>query len=397
MKKELSSRIPHFYQLSINERIQKIQALLMLSDADSELLTNSGYFNSQELDNLSENVIGSFQLPMSIATNFVVNKREVLIPMVTEEASVVAAASFGAKLARSAGGFIASPVKSIMTGQIQILDFSKEKAKEITQYLDDNKIQLLEMANQCDPLLVKLGGGTRVLNYRKISTNKGEMIIVHLDVDVKDAMGANAINTMVESLAKKIQQDLSVNILLRIITNLSIQRIASCTATFDTELLGGPAVVENILKAHAFAVADPFRATTHNKGIMNGIVALATATGNDTRAIEAGAHAYASYSSPSGSYSPLTSYRKDEKGRLVGEIRLPLPMATIGGLTQKHPMVKLSLKILGVQSAENLSQIAAAIGLAQNLAALRALVSEGIQAGHMKLHHRKLPQKNIGK
>lgn len=390
MKKDFSSRISQFYQLKIEDRQRKIQELCNLSESELGYLQNYGYLDRSQLNLLSENVIGSYQLPFSIATNFRINGKDYLIPMVTEESSVVAAASFGAKFARNHDGFLSSPVKAIMTGQIQIVPNNQSEIDEICQYIQNNHNLLLEIANKEDPLLVSLGGGAKEISYKRLDTILGQMIIIHLDVDVKDAMGANAVNTMVESIAEFLRDKIPSKILLRIISNLPIKRIVQCKAKFDSKLLGGKSIIKNILLANAFAQADPFRAATHNKGIMNGIIAFSLATGNDTRAIEAGAHAYASFQSDKGQYSPLTNYYLDSDGVLNGEIKIPLALGTVGGLTQKHPLVKTAFKILGINNSEELTQVAAAVGLAQNIAALRALSDEGIQKGHMQLHKRKM-------
>ncbi|RLI61737.1 MAG: hydroxymethylglutaryl-CoA reductase, degradative [Promethearchaeia archaeon] len=385
MKKDLS-KISGFYKLTIQERQALISKLANLTKDEKEILENFGYFSYDQLDLISENVIGSYSLPFSIATNFQVNGRDYLIPMVTEEASVVAAASNGARIARKNGGFHSEPVKSIMIGQIQLTNLSNpDYEKEI---LLKNKDYLIKIANLCDKTLVEMGGGAQDLEIREISTERGKMIILHLLVNVLDAMGANAVNTMVEQVAHVIKEKnlVKAQINLKIISNLAIYRVAKCSAVFDKDLLGGGQIIERILDAQAFAKSDPFRAATANKGIMNGIDALAIATGNDYRAIEAGAHAFASLE---GNYGPLTDYYIDNNENLVGTIEIPMPMATFGGIIKKHPMTKIALKILDVKSGEELSQVAAAVGLAQNLAALRALADEGIQKGHMKLHFRK--------
>ena len=385
MKKDLS-KISGFYKLTIQERQALISKLANLTKDEKEILENFGYFSYDQLDLISENVIGSYSLPFSIATNFQVNGRDYLIPMVTEEASIVAAASNGARIARKNGGFHSEPVKSIMIGQIQLTNLSDpDYEKEI---LLKNKDYLIKIANLCDKTLVEMGGGAQDLEIREISTERGKMIILHLLVNVLDAMGANAVNTMVEQVAHVIKEKnlVKAQINLKIISNLAIYRVAKCSAVFDKDLLGGGQIIERILDAQAFAKSDPFRAATANKGIMNGIDALAIATGNDYRAIEAGAHAFASLE---GNYGPLTDYYIDNNENLVGTIEIPMPMATFGGIIKKHPMTKIALKILDVKSGEELSQVAAAVGLAQNLAALRALADEGIQKGHMKLHFRK--------
>ncbi|TFG06874.1 MAG: hydroxymethylglutaryl-CoA reductase, degradative [Promethearchaeota archaeon] len=379
--KEINSNISGFYRLSIEERQDFLIKTFNLQKNEIKILQNIGYFNASELNTLIENVIGSYQLPMGIACNFKVNDKDYLIPMVIEESSVVAAASNAAKFARKHGGFYSDNVNSVIFSQIQITklqDINSAKEKILA-----HKSELLKIANDQDPFLNELGGGAFDIEIREINTNKGKMLIVHLLVDVLDAMGANVVNTMAEAISPYIEKLCNGKIYLRIISNLATHRIARSEATFDKELLGGDEVVDGILNAYEFAHADPYRAATHNKGIMNGIVAIALATGNDTRAIEAGAHAYASLT---GRYLPLTNFKKDKNGNLTGKIELPLALGIIGGMTKIHPMARLALKILNVESANELSQVASAVGLAQNVAALRALASEGIQKGHMSLH-----------
>ncbi|MFX1552059.1 MAG: hydroxymethylglutaryl-CoA reductase, degradative [Promethearchaeota archaeon] len=380
-----NSEISGFYNLSIKKRRELLSKLIDFNENDLKFLDNLGYFSETQIDTFIENVIGSFQLPIGLACNFKVNNKDYLIPMVIEEPSVVAAASNAAKMARKHGGFHSEDVKSIMISQIQItnvrdIEFTKRK-------LEENKEIILKYANEKDPILVELGGGAFDFEIRELSTRKGVMLIVHLLVDVLDAMGANVVNTMAEAISPYIEEISGGKVYLRIVSNLAIHRIAKSMATFDKKLLGGEEVVEGILDAYEFALADPYRATTHNKGIMNGIVALTVATGNDTRAIEAGAHAYAAMS---GQYSPLTKFQIDSNGNLIGEIKVPLALGIIGGMTKIHPMARIALKILNVKTANELSQVAAALGLAQNVAALRALASEGIQEGHMVLHSRNI-------
>ncbi len=388
MKDELtdfSSDISGFYKLSLEERQRRLVKLLNLNQEEFELMKTLGYFSSSQIDRLIENVVGSYQLPLGIAFNFKINSKDYLIPMVIEEPSVVAAASKIAKIARENGGFKSDEVKSIMISQIQLTKLKDiDNAKEI---IAKNKEKILSIANEQDPLLNQLGGGAKDLEVREIETRKGKMLILHLLVDVRDAMGANVVNTMAEAVSPYIEDLCKAKIYLRIVSNLTTHRIAKSRAIFDKNLLGGEEVVEGILNAYEFAVADPYRATTHNKGIMNGVVALALATGNDTRAIEAGAHAYASLS---GNYKPLTKFDLDSEGNLVGEIEIPLALGIIGGTTRNHPMARLALKILKVESSGELAQVAAALGLAQNVGALRALASEGIQKGHMSLHSRNI-------
>ncbi|QEE15387.1 hydroxymethylglutaryl-CoA reductase, degradative [Promethearchaeum syntrophicum] len=385
MKKD-HSKISGFHKLSFFERQACISKLVNLEKDERQILENYGYFNDEQLDMMSENVIGCYSLPFSIATNFKINDVDYLIPMVTEEASVVAAASNGARIARKSGGFRSEPVNSIMIGQIQLTNFTN--SDYVKKILMENTDYLIKIANLCDKTLVQMGGGAQSLEVREISTERGQMIILHLFVNVLDAMGANTVNTMVEKIAHVIieKEIVKAQINLKIISNLAIYRVAISSAVFNKDLIGGKRIIERILDAQAFAKADPFRAATANKGIMNGIDALAIATGNDVRAIEAGAHAFASLN---GNYGPLTDYYVDNDDNLVGTIEIPMPMATFGGIINKHPMSKIALKILDVKNADELSQIAAALGLAQNFAALRALADEGIQSGHMKLHSRK--------
>lgn len=383
--KEFRSDISGFYKLSMDERRKLLSELVNLNQDEIEILNTLGYFKPSEIDTLIENVVGSYQLPMGLAFNFKINNKDYIIPMVIEEPSVVAAASNAARMARKHGGFHSENVKSVMISQIQITQLHDiESAKKLIR---DNKDQILKIANEQDPILNELGGGAIDLELRDLNTVKGKMLIIHLLVNVLDAMGANVVNTMAEAISPFIEELTKGKIYLRILSNLATHRIAKSKATFDKGLLGGSEVVEGILNAYEFAVADPYRATTHNKGIMNGIVALTMATGNDTRAIESGAHAYASLS---GQYSPLTKFELDSKGNLVGEIEVPLALGIIGGMTKIHPMARLALKILNIESANELSQVCAALGLAQNVAALRALASEGIQKGHMALHSRNI-------
>jgi len=380
-----NSEISGFYKLSIKKRIELLSKLINFNENDIKLLENLGYFSETQIDTFIENVIGSFQLPIGIACNFKVNNKDYLVPMVIEEPSVVAAASNAAKIARKHGGFHSEKVQSVMISQIQITNVRNIESTK--RKLEENKKLILKYANEKDPLLIQLGGGAFDFEIRELTTRKGEMLIVHLLIDVLDAMGANVVNSMAETISPYIEEISGGKVYLRIVSNLATHRIARSKATFDKDLLGGEDVIEGILNAYEFALADPYRATTHNKGIMNGIIALTMATGNDTRAIEAGAHAYAAMG---GKYSPLTKFQIDSDGNLVGEIEIPLALGIIGGMTKIHPMARLALKILNIESTNELSQVAAALGLAQNVAALRALASEGIQEGHMVLHSRNI-------
>ena len=377
-----SSNISGFYKMGIDERLKRVQEFADLSDEEMQILSNTGALEPAQADRMIENVIGTIPVTLGIAMNFIVNGKEYLVPMATEEPSVVAASSNSAKVVRETGGFKTSSTEPIMIGQIQLThveDVEKGKAAIL-----EHKAELLEMANSKDPMLVKLGGGARDMEVRIIDSINGPMIINHLLVNCLDAMGANAVNTMAEAISPKIEELTGGKVYLRIISNLAIHRLAKAEAVFSKELLGGDDVVNGILEAYAFAAADPFRCATHNKGIMNGIDAVVLATGNDFRAIEAGAHAYAAWKK--GGYTPLTHYEKNDNGDLVGSIELPMAVGLVGGATAVHPTARACVKILGIKSAAELGEIIASVGLAQNFAALRALATEGIQRGHMSLH-----------
>jgi hydroxymethylglutaryl-CoA reductase len=354
-----------------------------LNDEDVEVLHKEGALGLDRASNMIENVIGTFELPLGIAVNFKINGRDYVIPMATEEPSVVAASSKIAKVARIKGGIDATTTDPIMIAQIQLTDI--EKPKDAKDKILENKKKLLEYANEQDPMLVKFGGGARDLEIRIIDTRRGPNVITHLLVDCRDAMGANAVNTMAEALAPKIEELTGGRVYLRILSNLADHRLARAKAVFDKDSLGGEQVVDGILEAYEFAEADPYRAATHNKGIMNGISAVVRATGNDTRAVEAGAHCYAARS---GQYRSLTQFEKNEDGDLIASIEMPMAVGLVGGATAVHPTAKLAVKILGIKTAAELGEIIASVGLVQNVAALRALAAEGIQTGHMALHAR---------
>jgi hydroxymethylglutaryl-CoA reductase len=380
-----SSRVADFYKLSIDERLKIIKEFSALTDEEVETLKNSGGLKLEDADRMIENAIGAFSLPVGIAVNFVINNKDYLIPMAIEEPSVIAGASNAAKVAREGGGFHASSTEPIMIAQVQLVDV-QDPFRAKTEILS-KKEEILRIANQQDPVLLELGGGARDIEVRVLDTQKGSMVIVHLLVDTKDAMGANIINTMAEAAAPKIREIAgSGTVYLRIISNLAVHRLSRAWALFPSKELGGEDVVDGILYAHAFASADPYRCATHNKGVMNGIAAVVQATGNDTRAIEAGAHSYASIS---GRYAPITCWEKNSEGDLVGSIEVPVAVGIVGGAT-RHPQAKINLKILGVKSSKELGEVLAAVGLAQNLAALRALATVGIQLGHMRLHARNI-------
>lgn len=370
-----------FYKLSVEERLDEVVKFANLDKDDIENIKNTDTLDISKADNMVENVIGRFTLPMGVAINFKINDKDYIIPMVSEEASVIAAASNAAKLARSSGGFYTSNTGSIMIAQIQIVGVKDVNYTRMVIY--ENKEKILKICNDKDPVLVKFGGGALDIDVRVIETNFENMVILHLKVNTLDAMGANAVNTMAEAVAPFIETITGGTVYLRILSNLAIERLVRARTKIKKEELGGEEVVDKIILAYTFAEADPFRATTHNKGIMNGISAVVLATGNDTRAIEAGAHAYASIT---GSYKPLTKWEKDNNGDLVGTIELPLALGLVGGATKIHPTAKTVVKILGVKSATELGEIVASVGLAQNLAAIKALATEGIQRGHMSLH-----------
>lgn len=391
LKKARTSAIPEFYKLSSRERLAFVKEFTGLSEEETALLEKWGALDAETANRMIENVVGSTQLPLGIATNFLINKRDYLIPFVTEEPSVVAAASNAAKLARASGGFTASSTEPLMIGQIQVVFKKAGDAKKAVKKVLARKKELLEQANSQDAPLVKYGGGARDLKARVLETPRGKMLLLHILVDCRDAMGANAVNTMCESLAPRVEEISGGESRLRVVSNLAVHRLARARCVWKKKVLeestkgafSGREVVERILDAQALAEADAFRACTHNKGIMNGIDAVCVACGQDWRAIEAGAHAFAALS---GKYSPLTKYRKNKEGDLVGEIELPVAVGVVGGVTKTLSIARVCLKILGVKTAREFGEVLAAIGLAQNFAALRALSTEGISRGHMKLH-----------
>jgi len=380
-----TSRIPGFYKLKPKERLEIVKDFASLTEDEVEALMNTGSLPIELADRMIENVIGAIPIPIGVAVNFLINGRDYMIPMAIEEPSVVAAASNAARMARRSGGFHAECTRPVMIGQIQCVGI-KDPYRAKMEVLSA-KEEILQKANEQDPLLVSLGGGAIDLEARVIDTRSGPMLITHLLVDCKDAMGANAVNTMAEAVAPMIERITGGRVYLRIISNLATKRLARAWTKIDKEAVGGEEIVDGIVEAYNFASADPYRAATHNKGIMNGVIAVAIATCNDHRAIEAGAHAYAAIS---GRYLPLSVWEKNEEGDLVGSIELPMAVGTVGGATRVHPIAKICLKILGVKSANELAAVMAAVGLAQNLAALRALADEGIQRGHMKLHARNI-------
>ncbi|RJS85415.1 hydroxymethylglutaryl-CoA reductase, degradative [Candidatus Bathyarchaeota archaeon] len=380
-----SSRIPSFYKLSVKERMKIVKEFAGLTDEEVNILQSTGSLSLELADRMIENVVGAIPIPLGIAVNFLINGKDYLIPMAIEETSVVAAASYGAKMTRRRGGIFTNSTEPVMMGQIQVVKVKDPYRARMA--ILESKDEILEKANEQDPMLVSVGGGAKDVRAKVIHTMRGAMVIAELLVDCRDAMGANAVNTMAEAVAPIIEKITGGKVLLRIISNLATERLARAWTIVDKEEVGGEEVVDGIVDAYAFAAADPYRAATHNKGILNGIIAVALATCNDHRAIEAGAHAYAARS---GHYSPLSVWEKNGNGDLVGSIELPLAAGIIGGATKVHPAAKVALKILGVKTARELSEVMAAVGLAQNLAALRALAHEGIQRGHMSLHARNI-------
>jgi len=379
----LKSSIPKFYEMNLEQRLKLVKRFAKLSNNDLKMLKNLGGLSFSTANSMIENVIGTVAFPLGVATNFRINGKEYLVPMVIEEPSVIAAASNAAKIARATGGFTAGADRSLMIGQIQVIGLLEPFSAG--QKVLNAKAKILKAVNEKSKTLAKIGAGAKDVSFRVIGTELGNMLIVELTIDVRDAMGANIVNTMCETVAPLIEEITGGRVLLRILSNYATKRLARAKATFSRKELGGEQVVDGILLAHAFASSDQYRCTTHNKGTMNGIIAVANATGQDTRAIEAGAHSYACRN---GRYMPLTEWSRNKDGDLVGSIELPLAVGIVGGIASVHPLAKVCLKILHVKSAGELASVMASAGLAQNLAALRALVSEGIQKGHMRLHAR---------
>ncbi|GAB4500772.1 MAG: hydroxymethylglutaryl-CoA reductase, degradative [Anaerolineales bacterium] len=385
-----TSRIPGFYNLTQSERLAQAAAAADLSPLELGAWTSGG-ISAEAAEHMVENVIGLHSLPIGLGLNFIVNGREVLVPMAIEEPSVVAGASFMAKLARAGGGFFASSSAPEMIGQMQLLDLDDIYSARLK--ILEHKSELLAEADGLDPVLKKFGGGARDLEVRIIENSPiGGFLVVHLIYDVRDAMGANAVNTACEKLAPRIAAISGGRVHLRILSNLADRRLtrARClipVSELAFEGFSGEAVRDGIIEAWAFAASDPYRAATHNKGIMNGVDAVVLASGNDWRAIEAGAHAYAARS---GRYSSLSTWAKDRAGNLTGTLEMPMAVGIVGGATKVHPAAQAAVRLMGVQSASQLAEIIVSVGLAQNLAALRALATEGIQRGHMSLHARQV-------
>jgi hydroxymethylglutaryl-CoA reductase len=376
---EKTSVVSGFYKLPIEKRREFVAQFVNLNE--DEVKSFSSCLDLATADRMIENVLGTFELPLGLAVNFLINNKDYIIPMATEESSVVAAASNAAKIARVKGGFSTTCTDPLMIGQLQLMHV--KDVSVAAQRIKQHKKQLLAVANAQDKILVNFGGGAKDIEVRILESPLGQMIITHLIVDVRDAMGANAVNTMCEALAPMLEEITGGKVRLKILSNLADKRLVTATATFDKATMGGDHVVDAFLESYVLASIDPYRAATHNKGIMNGIDALIIATGNDFRAIEAGAHAYAARD---GRYTSLTRYHKNENGDLVGEIELPMAVGVVGGAANMHPKAKLCRKILGVKTARELAEVVASLGLAQNFAALLALSTVGIQKGHMSLH-----------
>jgi hydroxymethylglutaryl-CoA reductase len=381
------SSISKFFEKTLKERLDVVADFSQLSQDELKIIEDAtGGISFEKADNMIENAIGTFSLPLGIATNFRINGKDYLIPMVIEEPSVIAASSKAAKTARIHDGFKAEADESYSIGQIQVVDTDVQAA--IPKIIGASH-DILNLANEQSNTLSKLGKGAKEISCKDIETDSGHMLIVELLIDVGDAMGANVTNTMCEAVAPMIEKLSGGKTLLRILSNYSTKRMVRASAVFDKDDIGGEGVVDDIISAFQFADNDTYRAVTHNKGVMNGVIAVANATGQDSRAIEAAAHAYAS---KTGSYRSLTKWEKDGNGNLVGNFELPLSVGIVGGVIQHHPIAKICTKILGVSTAQELSCVIAVVGLAQNFSAMRALATEGIQKGHMKLHARKKNQ-----
>ena len=378
------SSIPKFFEKTLKERLGIVADFSGLSQDELKIIEDAtGGISFDQADGMIENAVGTFALPLGIATNFRVNDKDYLFPMVIEEPSVIAAASKAAKIARIQGGFKAEAEQSYSIGQIQVVDVDVQSS--IPKVIAASN-EILSLANSKSNTLSKMGKGAKEVSCKDIETDSGHMLIVELLIDVGDAMGANVTNTMCEAVAPMIEKLTGGKTLLRILSNYSTKRMVRASAIFDKDAIGGENVVDNIILAYQFAENDPYRAVTHNKGVMNGVIAVATATGQDNRAIEAAAHAYAA---KSGTYRSLTKWAKDANGNLIGDFELPLSVGIVGGVIQHHPIAKICTKILGISTVQELSCVIAVAGLAQNFAAMYALATEGIQKGHMKLHARK--------
>jgi hydroxymethylglutaryl-CoA reductase len=376
-----SSRIGGFHKLAVDQRVKALAEFANLSLEEQTHLLNTGNLPSDIADHLIENVVGTMNIPLGIATNMRIDGIDWLVPMASEESSVVAAVCNAARQCYDNGGFVTSMSGTMMIAQIQLIGVHDPEHARIK--ILERKTEIEKLCNECDPILINLGGGFRDLEVRVLKTQSGPMVITHLIVDTRDAMGANAVNTMAEAIAPRISEWTGGQANLRILSNLADRRLSRARCIWRTQDIGGESVRDGMISAYHFADADPYRAATHNKGIMNGVSAVVLATGNDTRAVEAGAHAYAARN---GHYGSLTRWEITAEGDLAGSLELPMAVGLVGGATKLHPTARIALKILGVDSAEQLARVIAAVGLAQNFSALKALATTGIQKGHMALH-----------
>lgn len=387
-----TSRIPGFYNMTVENRRKLLAEQAGFTKEETAYLSSADPLQLDTANNMIENVIGTYQLPLGVGLNFLINGKEYVVPMAVEEPSIVASASYIAKIVRSAGGFITEATDRIMIGQIQVVGCPDlELAKKA---LLEEKEMLLEGANAAYPSIVARGGGARDLEVRILNDDTGskygQMLVLHLYINTCDAMGANIINTMVEALAPVVEDLTKGKVYLRILSNLADRCLARSKCVIPPDLLksenfSGEEVRDGVVHAYEFAASDPYRAVTHNKGIMNGIDPIVIATGNDWRAVEAGAHAYAARF---GKYSSMTEWYVDDDGNLVGELELPMSVGIVGGSIRVHPISQIAHKMLDIESAQELAQVIVTVGLAQNLGALKALVTDGIQKGHMALHSR---------
>jgi hydroxymethylglutaryl-CoA reductase len=377
----LTSRISGFHRMTMEERLAAVAAFAGLDDTATQQLRRAGNIDPHLADHMIENAVATIAIPVGVATNMKVDGRDVLVPMATEESSVVAAVCNSARQCYDSGGFVTSLSGNLMIAQVQLVGLTDPGNARLK--ILEHRAEIAAICDGCDPMLVKLGGGFRDLEVRLVPSKGGTMVVTHLIIDTRDAMGANTVNTMAETLAPSIENWTGGKVFLRILSNLADRRLARARAVWSVEAIGGEAVRDGMIAAYHFAEADPYRAATHNKGIMNGVSAVVLATGNDTRAVEAGAHAYAARD---GRYTSLTTWEVTADGSLAGMLEMPMPVGLVGGATKIHPTAQACLKILGVSSAAELARIIAAVGLAQNFGAIKALATVGIQQGHMALH-----------
>ena len=391
--RKINSRISGFYKKSIEERLKFLRNENILSEQDFKMFISGNHLlKSADADKMIENVIGVFGLPLGLAFNFLINNRDFIIPMAVEEPSVIAAASAAAKVVRESGGFTTEKMESLLAGQVQLVDI--KNMTQAGQAILKNKETILKMANEVHPEIIEFGGGARELEVRTLHAEDQDMLIVQILVDTVDAMGANLVNTMCEAIAGTLEKLSGGKAFLKILSNLADRSVVKAKCTIPVELLSGKGysgdqVRDNVILAYKFAAADPYRAATHNKGIMNGIDPVVIATGNDWRAVEAGAHAYAA---KSGKYTSLTKWYSNEDGDLVGSIEIPIRIGIVGGSLQSNPSAPIARRILNVSTSRELADVLGAVGLAQNFSAIRALATEGIQKGHMSLHARSVVQ-----